>query len=100
MAVKLIMRWDIRPEKDAEYSDFVANELIPNVETLGFQDIQAWLTVYGNCEQIVVSGNTETLDKMQDVVGSDVFEQIRDKLVELVDGFEMKVVPATAGFQM
>lgn len=100
MAVKLIMRWDIRPERDPEYSDFIVNEFIPKIDTLGLDNIQAWLTVYGSCEQIVVSGNAPSLDKMRSVITTEQFEALKDKLVELVESFEMKVVSATAGFQM
>ncbi len=98
-AYKLIMRWDIRPEEEAEYSDFVANEFIPNIAKLGLGDIQAWYTVYGDCEQILVSGNTQTEKQMRYLLASDEWDRLHGRLTELVDEFNMKVVSATAGFQ-
>lgn len=98
-AYKLIMRWDIRPEEEAEYSDFVANEFIPSIAKLGLGDIQAWYTVYGNCEQILVSGNTQTEKQMRYLLASDEWDRLHSRLTELVDDFNMKVVNATAGFQ-
>lgn len=97
---KLIMSWDIRQEYETEYSDFVANEFIPSISKLGLTDIQAWFTVYGECEQIYVSGNTPTEKQMRYLLNSDEWEQLRDRLVDLVDDFEMKVVNGTAGFQL
>ena len=100
MAYKLILSWDIRQEAEAEYSDFVANEFIPSISKLGLADIQAWYTVYGDCEQILVSGNTQTEQQMRYLLDSDEWEELHDRLVDLVDDFEMKVVHGTAGFQL
>ncbi|SRR5690606_13545291 len=100
MATKLLMRWDIQPEQEAEYSDFVANEFIPRINKLGLVEIQAWYTVYGDCEQILVSGVTQTMEQMNYILGSDEWDRLRGRLDELVDNFNVKVVPATAGFQI
>jgi predicted Ser/Thr protein kinase len=100
MATKLLMRWDIQPEQEAEYSDFVANEFIPRINKLGLVEIQAWYTVYGDCEQILVSGVTQTVEQMNYILGSDEWDRLRGRLDELVDNFNIKVVAATAGFQI
>ena len=100
MPTKLLMRWDIRPEREAEYSDFVANEFIPRINKMGVVEIQAWYTVYGECEQILVSGVTQTADQMRYVLESDEWDRLRSQLDELVDNFNVKVVAATAGFQL
>ncbi len=100
MATKLLMRWDIRSEHEAEYSDFVANEFIPRINKLGLVEIQAWYTVYGQCEQILVSGVTQTLDQMNYILKSDEWDRLREKLDELVDDFSIKVISANTGFQI
>lgn len=100
MATKLLMRWDIRAEREAEYSDFVANEFIPRINKLGLVEIQAWYTVYGQCEQILISGVTQTVDQMTYILNSDEWDRLRQRLDELVDDFSTKVVPANAGFQL
>ncbi|HSM54796.1 MAG TPA: hypothetical protein VK879_01475 [Candidatus Sulfomarinibacteraceae bacterium] len=100
MATKLLMRWDIQPEQEAEYSDFVANEFIPRINKLGLVEIQAWYTVYGDCEQILVSGVTQTMDQMNYILGSDEWERLKERLDDLVDNFNIKVIPANAGFQI
>ncbi len=100
MATKLLMRWDIKAEREAEYSDFVANEFIPRINKLGLLEIQAWYTVYGNGEQILITGITQTIDQMTYILNSDEWDHLRQRLDELVEGFSTKVVPATAGFQL
>ena len=94
------MRWDIQPEREAEYSDFVANEFIPRINKLGLVEIQAWYTVYGDCEQILVSGTTQTMEQMKYILGSDEWDRLKDQLDNLVNNFSIKVVPGTPGFQI
>lgn len=100
MATKLIMRWDIRSERESEYSDFVANEFIPRINKLGLVEIQAWYTVFGDCEQILISGVTQTSDQMTYILNSDEWDRLRQRLDDLVDDFNVKVVPANSGFQL
>ncbi len=100
MATKLLMRWDIRAEREAEYSDFVANEFIPRINKLGLVEIQAWYTVYGDCEQILISGVTQTMDQMNYILNTDEWDRLRERLDDLVDDFNLKVVQANAGFQL
>jgi len=100
MATKLLMRWDIQPEHEAEYSDFVANEFIPRINKMGIGEIQAWYTVYGDCEQILVSGVTQTTEQMNYILGSDEWDRLRDRLDDLVNNFNIKIVPADKGFQL
>ena len=100
MATKLLMRWNIRAEREAEYSDFVANEFIPRINKLGMVEIQAWYTVYGESEQILISGVTQTVDQMTYILNSDEWDRLRQRLDELVDDFSTKVIPANAGFQL
>ena len=100
MPSKILMRWDIRPEREAEYSDFVANEFIPRINKMGVVEIQAWYTVYGECEQILVSGVTQTAEQMRYILDSDEWGRLRGQLDDLVENFDLKIVSATTGFQI
>jgi hypothetical protein len=100
MATKILLRWNIRSEHEAEYSDFVANEFIPRINKLGLVEIQAWYTVYGDCEQILISGVTQTKEQMNYILNSDEWDRLRQRLDELVDEFRIKIVSANAGFQL
>ena len=100
MATKLLMRWDIQPERESEYSDFVANEFIPRISKMGIADIQAWYTVFGEAEQILVSGITQTPEQMDYILGSDEWGRLRGRLDELVSNFSAKVITASSGFQL
>ena len=44
MAIKLLMRWNILPEKESEYFEFLVHEFIPSLNRLGVEDILVWYT--------------------------------------------------------
>jgi len=100
MSTKLLMRWDIRPEKESEYFEFLVHEFIPALNKMGISDILVWYTAYGDCEQKLAEGTTESLDKMKSVLNSEEWIVLVDKLQNYVVDFDLKVISATRGFQI
>ena len=100
MAAKIVMRWDVRPETESEYFEFLVHEFIPGLNKLGIDDIQVWYTQYGDCEQKLASGIGKNKKKMQEALASPGWGQLNDKLQGYVDNFSQKVIPATGGFQI
>jgi hypothetical protein len=100
MSVKLIMRWDIRPEKESEYFEFLVHEFIPALNRLGVADILVWYTAYGDCEQKLAEGTTESVEAMQSILDSEEWVILIDKLQNYVVDFDLKVIEATRGFQI
>ena len=99
MSVKLIMSWDIAPEHEQDYFEFVIGEFIPGVQRLGLQPAEAWATIYGDYPQIQVGILADDLRGVQQVLHSDGWRQLQDKLFMLVKNFSFKIVPASNGFQ-
>lgn len=100
MAAKILMRWDVRPETESEYFEFLVHEFIPELNKLGISDIQVWYTQYGECEQKLASGITESAAQMKEALASSTWHELNDKLQQFVDNFSQKVVAATRGFQV
>ena len=101
MPTKLLMRWNVRSEtEDSDYYEFLVHEFIPGLNKLGIAEIQVWATAYGDCEQKLVSGITQTVDHMNGAMQSDDWTQLIEKLEGFVDSYSQKVVPATGGFQI
>jgi hypothetical protein len=100
MSAKLIMRWDIRPEKESEYFEFLVHEFIPVMNKLGIADILVWYTAYGECEQKLAEGTTESVDQMRSILRSEEWIVLTDKLQNYVIDFDLKVVAASRGFQI
>lgn len=100
MPAKLLLRWDIRPEKESEYFEFLVHDFIPALNKLGVGDILVWYTAYGDCEQKLAEGTTDSVEKMRDILASEEWVMLADKLQNYVVNYSLKVVPATRGFQM
>lgn len=99
MSFKLIMTWDISPEREQEYFEFVVREFIPNVQRLGFELTDAWATIYGNQPQIMVGATLPSLAKIQQVLTSADWQSLNNQLLDFVQNYTQKVVAAEGGFQ-
>ena len=100
MSTKVLMRWDIQPEKESEYFEFLVHEFIPALNKLGIADILVWYTAYGDCEQKLAEGTTESVEAMASILNSEEWVILIDKLQNYVVDFDFKVVAATRGFQI
>jgi hypothetical protein len=99
MPVKLLMTWDISPEHEQDYFEFVIGEFVPGIQRLGLQPVEAWATIFGDYPQIQVAMLAETLDGARLVMRSDGWNELQEKLFALVRNFDYKIVPARGGFQ-
>ncbi len=99
MSFKLIMTWDISPEREQEYFEFVVREFIPNVQRLGFELTDAWATIYGNQPQIMVGATLPSLAKIQQVLVSSEWQSLNNQLLDFVQNYTQKVVTSEGGFQ-
>jgi hypothetical protein len=99
MAYKLIMTWDILPEREQEYFEFVVREFIPGVQRLGFELPDAWATIYGSRPQIMIGATLPSMARVQKVLQSDEWTSLYNQLQDFVHNYTQKVVEAQGGFQ-
>ena len=99
MSVKVLMTWDIAGERDQEYFEFVIGEFIPGVQKLGLQPAEAWATIYGSYPQIQVGLLAPDVEQARNVLNSDEWSVLQDRLFNYVKNFSYKVVNARSGFQ-
>ena len=99
MGLKVIMTWDIAPEKEREYFEFVVRDFIPGLQRLGFELNDAWATVYGKRPQILIGATLPDMPKVKKVLVSDEWKKLHDQLLGFVQNFTLKVVEAREGFQ-
>ena len=100
MSIKLIMTWDIAPENEQDYFEFVISEFIPGMQRLGFNPVEAWATIYGNYPQIQVGMLANDLSLAQRALHSSTWQELQLKLFSFVKNFSYKFVPARNGFQL
>ena len=99
MPVKVLMTWDISPERDQEYFEFVIGDFVPGVQRLGLQPIEAWATMYGTYPQIQVGLLADNILRANHIMNSPEWVQLQEQLLGYVKNFSYKVVPARGGFQ-
>jgi hypothetical protein len=99
MSVKLIMTWDIAPQHEQEYFEFVVREFLPGVQHMGFDLSDAWATVYGNQPQIMVGAVLPSKSRAEELMNSDDWKQLNNKLQNYVMNYTQKIVDARGGFQ-
>ena len=99
MAVKLLLTWDITPDHEQDYFEFVINEFVPGVQRLGLRPAEAWATVFGDYPQIQVGILADDLSEARKALNSESWTQLTDKLFALVQNYSYKIIPARNGFQ-
>lgn len=99
--VKLLMRWDIKPDREQEYFEFVVREWVPGITRMGIEPTQAWYTTYSstNQSQIMTEGLAEDLEAMRRILKSSDWQRLHDRLMEYVNNYAQKVVRVTGDFQ-
>lgn len=100
MAVKLLMTWDILPGREQEYFEFVVRDWIPGIQRLGLEPSDAWYTMYGEQPQILAAAQTSTLTSLQRILDSQDWQSLTRQLLDYVEDFNYKIVPARSGFQL
>jgi hypothetical protein len=98
--VKIIMTWDIIPEHEQEYFEFVIRDFIPGVQRLGCELSDAWATVYGDQPQILVGALISSLNRARQMISSHEWNELNLKLMEFVQNYDQKIVVAKNGFQL
>jgi len=99
LPVKLIMSWDITPNREREYFEFVVREFIPGVQHLGLELTDAWATAYGNQPQIMVGAVSHSRAQIKQVLRSEDWQSLNNKLMDYVLNYNQKIVEASGGFQ-
>ena len=99
MGIKIIMTWDIAPEREQEYFEFVVREFIPGVQRLGLELKDAWATVYGTRPQILVGAVLPSVSKARQVMRTTEWVSLHNQLQDYVVNYTEKIVEAHGGFQ-
>ncbi len=99
MGVKILLTWNIKPESEQEYFEFIIGEFIPGVKRIGLYPLEAWATLYGEYPQIQVGIVAPSEAVARRVLASPDWLALQNKLLEFVTDFSYKLVPQRRGFQ-
>ncbi|MBN1887626.1 MAG: hypothetical protein JW850_06535 [Thermoflexales bacterium] len=100
LMLKLLMSWDIRPGREAEYFEFVMKEFAPGLMRLGLEPTEAWYTMYGDCPQVLTGSVAKDMVTIQDILTSEEWQNLYHRLLGYVSDYRHKVIHASGGFQL
>ncbi len=100
MTVKLLLTWDIMPNLEQEYFEFVISDFLPEIKELGIRPADVWYTMYGDQPQIMIAAKTQSQASLNVVMASKEWQLLLEKLSGFVENFSYKVIPAQTGFQL
>lgn len=94
------MTWDILPNLEQEYFEFVISDFIPEIKQLGISPVDLWWTLYGDQPQIMVAAKTQSQAALNIAMASKEWQRLIENLMQFVGNFSYKVIPARTGFQL
>ncbi len=96
---KVLLTYDIIPETQETYYQFMLGELVPTVQTLGLGMAEAWHTAVGNYPLRLVTFVGESQEAVNTVIESEQWEELETRLQQYVVNYKRRVVPFRNRFQ-
>jgi hypothetical protein len=97
--VKLLLSFDPVPELQEAYFHYVLGEFVPTLEYLGLRMCEAWHTAYGSYPLRLTGFTAPDRRTMDDILSSEDFLELEEKLQEFVENYKRRVVPMRRNFQ-
>ncbi len=100
MSVKILLTWNIKANAEQEYYGFMVGSFLPwmNHKELALTD--AWVTIFGNEPQIMVGVIMHDYAEARELLGSEEWLDLRDQLLEFVEGYTCKIINQKGAFQL
>lgn len=94
MRILFSQDWDILPEKEDEYDEFIA-EFIRECEKLGIQAVGGFYIEVGFGPRIVFVGSAESLEKLGGIISGKAYKDILLELKKYVVNYGTRVLEPT-----
>jgi hypothetical protein len=99
MDVKLMLVYNIKPHREAEYYRYVMGEFLPTLQNLGLYMTEGWHTAYGNYPIRLIVFQADSRMQLEQILESSEWKSAKEKLIKFVRDYEERVVPARNVFQ-
>ncbi len=98
-AVKLLLSFDILPERTNYYYEFMLNEMIPRMQAHGLHTVESWHTAFGNRPLRLIVMAARDIETLEHALDSDDWYELEDRLMDYVFNYERRIVSARSQFQ-
>ncbi len=99
MVYKLLMVYDVRPNRLEDYRRFVMGEFLPRAQALGLVMTEGWQTAYGTYPARLLAFAAQDEETFRRAIYSEEWDMIETRLGEFVLNYERRVVAAKPNFQ-
>ena len=99
MEVKLLMAYDVKPEREAEYYRYMLGEFLPALQNIGVIMAEGWHTAYGHYPMRLFAFRAESEQEMFNALHTEEWLKAKERLLKLVTGYEERIVLAKNTFQ-
>lgn len=99
MEVKLLLAYNIKPNREAEYYRYVLGEFLPNLQDVGLMMVEGWHTAYGDYPIRLLVFRAQDEANMFDILNTSKWKDGKEKLLKLVSNYEERIVQAKNIFQ-
>lgn len=96
---RLLMCYDIRMESYDDYYQYVINEFVPALQSMGLIMAGVWHTAYGDYPVRQVDFLVENLDTVYEIFASDRWEALEVRLKSYTSRYQRKLVRYQDRFQ-
>lgn len=96
---KVLLSYDIIPETQESYFQFMLGELVPAVQKMGLGMAEAWHTAVGNYPVRLVAFVGESRESVDRILEGEQWEELESRLQRYVTNYTRRVVPFRNRFQ-
>lgn len=91
--VKMLLTYDIRPDIQDRYFNFMLGEMVPTLQSQGLTMSGAWHTAYGEYPMRLVEFIADDRSELDAILTSEMWEKLEDRLRLYVQNYNRKIVP-------
>jgi len=96
---RMILSYDIHPEKYERYYNYVLSEFVPGMQKMGLQMIFAWQIIYGRYPARQIDFICYDHHTLTTVLSSETFKRAEERLKSYTINYKRKVVYFENRFQ-
>jgi hypothetical protein len=97
--MKVLLTYDIIPETQETYYQFMLGELVPTVQSMGLGMAEAWHTAVGDYPLRLVAFVGESRAQVDEVIESAKWDELETRLKQYVTNYKRRIVPFRDRFQ-
>lgn len=98
-AYKVLMTYDIHPDKQEVYFRYVLGEFVPRLRNMGLPMLSAWHVIYGNYPQRLLEFGCDSRHHAHAIFIDPAYIRMEDRLKSYTINFERRLVVYRDGFQ-